>query len=115
MKWNYSLAALAVLAVLFVAGCRSLPYFFRLGNVAQDQAAPPVETLAADHAQVSYLKHGRHVFVTKCTKCHAAMPIGDFAADDWTGDILPRMSKKAKLSGEEANALAQYVAAVVNR
>lgn len=111
MKRSLSFFVLAMLAV--VGGCRTLPYFIRVGTVSQDQAAPAVEQLAVDPSQISYLSQGRHIFVTKCTKCHAAMPIRNFAAADWTDDILPTMSKKAKLTVEETEALTEYIVAVV--
>ena len=65
----------ALLAAALCAGCRSLPYFVHVGGVSVEKAAPPVEQLHVDGLTASELAAGRQLYVSRCTKCHGAMPM----------------------------------------
>jgi mono/diheme cytochrome c family protein len=89
----------AVGLVLAMAACASL-----------ETAAPPVDKLAlpknADHAK---LAEGRQILAEHCVKCHGAPQIAKHSAQDWSEDILPKMTKKAKLNPHEAELVKNYV------
>ena len=82
--------------------------------VSLETAAPPVATITPPN-QTSYthLNSGREIYVGKCTKCHSAEVIVKHSLDDWKGDIMPAMSKKAKLSPSEEASVMAYVNAVI--
>jgi mono/diheme cytochrome c family protein len=61
----------------------------------------------------AHLGAGRDLYVGKCTKCHSAEPIRQHSLSDWKEDIMPSMTKKAKLSPEEESNVLAYVNAVL--
>ena len=77
-------------------------------------AAPPVATIASPtQSAYAHLNSGREIYVGKCTKCHSAEVIVKHSLEDWKGDIMPTMAKKAKLSPEEEASVMAYVNAVI--
>jgi mono/diheme cytochrome c family protein len=88
-----------VALVTVLAACASL-----------ETAAPPVEKLSlprgADHTK---LAEGRQILASHCVKCHGAPQIAKHSAEDWSDDILPKMTKKAKLTPEQAALVKNYV------
>lgn len=79
-----------------------------------ETAAPPIATLSASAtAGSTNLADGRAIYVGKCTKCHSAEVIRKFPLTEWTGEIMPEMSKKAKLSPAEESSVLAYVRAVI--
>lgn len=70
--------------------------------------AAPVPSNVADH---SSLASGRKVYVSllKCAMCHRPKPVSDYSAETWSEDILPRMSKKARLSPQQYADVLAYV------
>lgn len=79
--------------------------------VTVEQAAPPVARLSIPPARSGPCEQGRQIYVTTCVKCHSIEPIADHSMEDWTGDILPRMCRKSKLTPEQSSAVTAYVAA----
>lgn len=85
--------------VLSVASCASL-----------EVAAPPVEKLTLPkHVDRAKLAEGRQILASRCVKCHGAPQVAKHSVEDWKEDILPAMTKKAKLSDQEASLLKNYV------
>jgi hypothetical protein len=101
----------ALLAAGVASGCHSFPYLVGLKRVPVEQAAPPVSRLKPSDALASELEAGRAIYVGQCARCHNPMPIQEFATDDWTGEIIPKMAKKAKLTCDETLSLTTYVVA----
>jgi hypothetical protein len=99
-------AATRLIAMLAIAsayvGCHMVPL---------DVAAPPVENLGASPARVAQLETGRLIFTSshKCARCHRPKAIVDYSPDYWTQSIMPRMSRKAKLSEVEEQYLMAYI------
>ena len=85
--------------ILSIASCASL-----------EVAAPPVDKLtlpkSADRAK---LAEGRQILASHCVKCHGAPQVAHHSVEDWKEDILPAMTKKAKLTDQEAVLLKNYV------
>ena len=54
------------------------------------------------------LNQGKELYSTRCTECHDAKVIDNFTKEQWNV-ILPKMSKKAKLSGEDNALVHAYV------
>ena len=102
----------ALLIAALCVGCRSLPYFVHVGGEPAEKAAPPAEQLGLDGPRTSHLAVGHELYVSRCTHCHGAMPISDYAADDWTARIIPKMAPKAKMNADETKFLTDYVLAV---
>ncbi len=100
-KLNSSKCLFVVLVMtLGVAhGCATVP-----ANIAAP--IPPAE-LAGD----SSLASGRKIYVSmlKCAMCHRPKPVSDYSVETWTEDILPRMSKKARLSQQQYADVLAYV------
>jgi mono/diheme cytochrome c family protein len=78
--------------------------------VSLEKAAPPVDKLSlpkgADRAK---LAEGRQILAGHCVKCHLAPRIAKHSAEDWTDEILPKMTKKAKLTPQQAALVKNYV------
>ena len=102
---------LAVLAAGVASGCQSFPYLIGLKRVPVEQAAPPVSQLGPLGARTGQLEAGRAIYTGQCAHCHNPMPIQEFAINDWTGGIIPRMAKKAKLTPDETESLVAYIVA----
>lgn len=91
---------IAVLMILIIfQGCSAVPT-----NIA---APIPAESIEGD----SSLASGRKIYVSflKCAMCHRPKPVSDYSAEAWTEDILPRMSKKARLSPQQYADVLAYV------
>jgi len=89
----------ALTLVLTVASCTSL-----------EVAAPPVDKLTLPKkANRTQLAEGRQILASHCVKCHGAPQVARHSVEDWNEDILPAMTKKAKLSNQEAVLLKNYV------
>jgi mono/diheme cytochrome c family protein len=85
--------------VLVIASCASL-----------EVAAPPVEKLTLPkNADRAKLAEGRQILASRCVKCHGAPQVAKHSVADWKEDILPTMTKKAKLTDQEAALLKNYV------
>lgn len=97
-------AAGALVLVLGIAqGCATM------SAASPAKVAAPVPP--ADVANHSSLASGRGVYVSllKCAMCHRPKPVSDYSAATWTDDILPRMSKKARLSPQQYADVLAYV------
>jgi hypothetical protein len=79
--------------------------------VPLDVAAPPVENLGASPGRLAQLETGRMIFTSshKCARCHRPKLIVDYSPEYWKQSIMPRMSKKAKLSEVEEQYLMAYI------
>jgi mono/diheme cytochrome c family protein len=89
----------ALTLVLAVASCTSL-----------EVAAPPVDKLTLPkNADRTRLAEGRQILASHCVKCHGAPQVAHHSVEDWKEDILPTMTKKAKLTDQEAALLKNYV------
>lgn len=97
---KYRLSNMLMILGIF-QGCSTVPT-----NIAAPIPSPNI----AGH---SSLAAGRKTYVSllKCAMCHRPKPVSDFSAKTWTEDILPRMSKKARLSPQEYADVLAYVQA----
>ena len=90
-------AAFALMCL--IASCASL-----------ETAAPPVDKLALPkNADRAKLAQGRQILAEHCVKCHGAPQIAKHSTEDWSDEILPKMTKKAKLNPTEAALVKNYV------
>ena len=62
-------------------------------------------------ATMDALKKGHDIYYGTCTNCHGAKKITNFSEDELPG-IINRMSRKAKISDEEKDAVLKYVMGV---
>ncbi|MAX23990.1 MAG: hypothetical protein CMJ19_05745 [Phycisphaeraceae bacterium] len=67
----------------------------------QAQQADPAITMAD-------LDHGRKLYLTNCTACHSAEPIGRYSLSDWQV-ILPDMSAESKFNAKQGRDVSAYV------
>ena len=98
------LAAL-VMILGFIQGCATVP-----ANIA----APIPPEHVVGHAS---LAAGRKTYVSlfKCAMCHRPKPVSDYSAEAWAEEILPKMSKKARLSPQEYADVLAYVKATTTQ
>ena len=79
--------------------------------IAEKQAEQQRQDAAKQaDAVMTPMDHGKNIFITKCTKCHAAKNAGDYTSSQWD-NILKTMSSRAKLSGDEEKQLSAYIKA----
>lgn len=97
------------LAIGIVQGCATMS-----ATMPVNVAAPVPPTNVPDH---SSLASGRKVYVSllKCAMCHRPKPVSDYSAETWSEDILPRMSKKARLTPEQYADVLAYVTSVAKQ
>lgn len=113
--------------VMFTQSTRTLVSQCLLGavlmlhGVIQGCSAVPVNVAApippANVSSQSSLASGRKTYVSlmKCAMCHRPKPVSDYSVKAWTEEILPRMSKKARLSPQEYADVLSYVTATTNQ
>jgi mono/diheme cytochrome c family protein len=112
MKFGGREIVVALLVASIAGGCHSFPYLVGLKSVPVEQAAPAISRLDLSGARAARLEEGREIYLGQCARCHKPMPIQEFAVDNWTREIIPSMSKKAKLTPDETNSLMAYIVAV---
>ena len=82
------------------------------GGCKSTQTAPPavpqVSAIAAAGDDLEVLQRGRTVYLSSCTRCHAALPIADHSTGEWR-QILPRMIRLSGLEQRRADDLTTYV------
>ncbi|MBL4699649.1 MAG: hypothetical protein JKX85_00185 [Phycisphaeraceae bacterium] len=62
-----------------------------------------------DHqATLSTLDRGRQLYLTKCSSCHRAYPIGKYSTSQWQ-EILHEMSMNAKFNLQQEKDVTLYV------
>jgi mono/diheme cytochrome c family protein len=80
-------------------------------NVLPPTSAQLTQIKNADPAaDTTAINNGYAVFAEKCQKCHKLKDPAKFTAEDWN-KILPKMSKKAKLTDEQTALVHTYVMA----
>jgi hypothetical protein len=90
--------------VLGLIGCRSVPV---------EVAAPTTDKLAIPPGRLARVEAGRAIYTgaQKCARCHKPKPVSDYSFDEWSSSILPRMSKRAKLTDAQRQDVLDYVLA----
>lgn len=91
-------------ATLAASGCASQQ---------PEPAAPLVNQALADQgggATVTTLEHGRQIFTSRCTRCHAAYAVTSHSTIEWH-QILNNAAHRAAFSEVEKSALLDYLAA----
>lgn len=68
---------------------------------------PKQETVDATYAAAD-IAAGKIIYEGKCTRCHAAKPVGNYTGQRWPG-ILRSMVPKSKLNEEETRQVTAYV------
>lgn len=64
---------------------------------------PPLQTqLPAE------IQQGKTLMEQRCIKCHSMKVVQDYSPERWE-KILPKMSRKAKLSPQESSTLERYI------
>ena len=58
------------------------------------------------------ISEGRHLYLTTCTKCHAAEPVRDYTASEWA-EIIPEMAEESHFTPAQTAAVAAYIEAVL--
>lgn len=105
-NFNVHKCLLATLLMILgiVQGCATVP-----ANIA---APIPPENVVGH----SSLAAGRKTYVSllKCAMCHRPKLVSDYSAEAWAEDILPKMSKKARLSPQEYADVLAYVTTTTN-
>ncbi len=85
-------------AAALVTGCQTI-----------EEIAPPTAWLGGvGGASSAVLESGRHLYLTKCAKCHVAEPVRDYSAREWR-ELMPEMAQESKMTSEEEAAVLAYV------
>lgn len=81
------------------------------GCVSLDTIAPPAEGLSgAGDVRVA---EGRRLYLTDCTKCHAAEPVRRYTVQEWAS-ILPEMAEESHFTPAQTAAVEAYIRAVLS-
>lgn len=90
-----------ILVLLALAAC----------GAALVHPGPADATLAAARwpgTTVAELEHGRALYVSRCSRCHALHVPEQYAAVRWP-DLITRMAPRAKLSLDERAAITRFL------
>lgn len=96
----------ALATAVLLAGCAAA-----VPHVTAEQVAWAAERWPA--ARVQQLEHGRSLYVTRCSSCHAAPAPAEVAALG-TEEMVKEMAERARLSDEEQQLVLQFVEAVTS-
>ena len=102
----------ATCARRFIGMLAAASVFIGCHMVPLDVAAPPVANLESPRPPASpSSKPGGSIFTERARMCgcHRPKPIIDYSPEYWTQSIMPRMSKKAKLSDVEEQYVMAYI------
>lgn len=103
------------LLILAVIGCSKKTVSTKEPAAASTAESPSMEvTQTSAIVDATALTAGKLIYETKCTRCHAAKPAGNFSAERWDG-ILKSMVPKAKLNEAETEQVTAYVKANAKR
>lgn len=92
-------------------GAASVAAVVSAGCVSVESVAPPVSGLRGGGGEG--VVEGRRLYLTTCTKCHAAEPVRDYSEVEWS-TILPDMAEESHFSPAQTAAVAAYVRAVLS-
>jgi hypothetical protein len=71
-------------------------------NMGQMMMSHPAVDSAAINA-------GKDLYGMKCKKCHRLHKPDEYTQDKWENKVLPKMSKKAKLTDDELKSIETYL------
>jgi hypothetical protein len=82
----------------------------KIGNGIFEPGKEQLVAIQAKHsgATMEKLKEGYGIYTGTCTNCHKAKAIYAYTEEKWPA-IIDNMSKKAKLTDTQKDALTQYV------
>jgi len=90
------LLALSFLAILLVcAACSTALYLPNTGNVVSG-------------ANISQLKMGRQLYISKCSSCHTLLLPEKHSPEEWQ-NWMDKMSDRAKVSTSEKTVILKYL------
>lgn len=101
-------ACLGLLAISLAAGCATTPPTSD-SNPDAPLVTSAIEAAAAVRGYTSAdIRAGRNFFIARCDECHELHEPGSRTEDDWK-DVLPTMTRRAKLSKDDARRVQAYI------
>lgn len=91
--------AFALVTIAVIAACSKTIY---VAYTPTDSDAQKSGT------SIEHLAKGQAIYSSSCTKCHSIDPPEKYTKAEWD-KILPRMSKKAKLTASDSEILGVYI------
>ena len=79
-------------------------------QVAAQQQAPVTAAVVKDVVSLKEMEDGKKLYVSNCVSCHAMKNPSDFTAAQWN-NILPSMSRKAKIDDATQASIKKYLLA----
>ena len=95
------------ISILFIAFGSLWACSFRLHPPTSEQIDQVVKNQPGTNSDL--LQMGFEVYVDKCSQCHKLHKPWKYYQSQWEKEILPKMSKKAKLNDEELKEIKTYI------
>ncbi|MFA7238417.1 MAG: cytochrome c [Phycisphaeraceae bacterium] len=90
---------------IFLFSCMVLLMICGCGSSSDDSTgearSSPVDGISTDPP-------GRRIYLTQCTRCHAALRIADHSPEQWR-KILPDMIRRSRLTDRQADDVTAYI------
>jgi nitrate/TMAO reductase-like tetraheme cytochrome c subunit len=71
-----------------------------------DSSKPAISSQLVDSSAINA---GKELYGMKCKKCHRLHKPDEYTQDKWENKVLPKMSKKAKLTDDELKSIETYL------
>lgn len=78
-----------------------------LQNRSVADSSQPVTT--AQLADTAAINAGKELYGMKCKKCHRLHKPDEYTQEKWENKVLPKMSKKAKLTDDQLKSIETYL------
>lgn len=98
------IATLFIAIVIFSCSPKTAPTAATTTNTT----TTTVTTTTAVKTETAEVSAGKNIYVTKCTRCHEAKPMGNWTAQQWV-PILDDMARRARLDDTEKSNVRAYV------
>jgi len=82
----------------------------KASEVTAVQQAPVTAATVKDVVSLKEMEDGKKLYVSNCVSCHAMKNPSDFTAAQWN-NILPSMSRKAKIDEATQASIKKYLLA----
>jgi len=79
-------------------------------QTAAQQQAPVTAAVVKDVVSLKEMEDGKKLYVSNCVSCHAMKNPSEYTAAQWN-NILPSMSRKAKIDDDTQASIKKYLLA----
>jgi cytochrome c5 len=95
------------LSLLVLVGCLLWSFSSKSDSTVSSKKEIVLQSQPA--ADTAAIQAGKDLYSLKCQKCHRLHKPDEFTQDKWENKVLPKMSKKAKLTDDQLKSIETYL------